>query len=235
MSLSRDHALEDLQSRLSYRFMDLKQLEMALTHRSWVHEKNLGEHYERAEFLGDAVLGLIASEWLYRTHTDLAEGELSRLKSHVVSEPVLAEWASGFDLGAALRLGVGEDRSGGRTKKSLLADAMESVLGAVYLDGGLESVRSILEPLLVQTLGADHNGSLASAAKSELQELIQSQGIALPEYRHVAEEGPDHRKRFHVECWVEDRRVSVGSGATKKEAEQAAAHAALGALSDSDN
>jgi ribonuclease-3 len=222
-----DQELDAFESRLGYRFRDRSQLEMALTHRSWVNEKDTGQNYERVEFLGDAVLGLLTSEWLYERHPGAPEGRLSKMKSYVVSEPVLARWARDLGLGEALRLGVGEDRSGGRSKPSLLADALEAVLGVMYLESGLGSVKSVLEPLLVQTLGADLENADTAGFKSSLQELIQSRGIELPSYRHVAEEGPDHDKRFHVECWVDSQCISEGVGATKKQAEQRAARAAL--------
>lgn len=225
--MSDEDGLHELELRLGYRFDDRKLLRMALTHRSWVHEKGSGRHYERVEFLGDSVLGMAASEWLYRRYAEVPEGRLSKIKSYAVSEPVLAEWARELGLGTYLRLGVGEDRSGGRDKPSLLADAMEAVLGAVYLDGGLEAARSVLVPLLESTPGADVVAVLEGGSKTRLQELIQSRGLELPEYRHVAEEGPDHDKRFHVECWIAGERVSQGSGATKKRAEQRAARAAL--------
>lgn len=205
---------------------------MALTHRSWANEQNRSENYERVEFLGDAVLGLVTSEWLYERFSHAPEGRLSKLKSYGVSEPVLAGWAGDLGLGDELRLGVGEERSGGREKSSLLADAMEAILGAVYLDGGLEAVRSILVPLLESTLDREFSKKTPAGSKSALQELLQGRGMALPDYRHVAEEGPDHDKRFHVECWIDGQRLSEGSGATKKRAEERAARAALEVLSE---
>ena len=205
---------------------------MALTHRSWANEQNRHENYERIEFLGDAVLALVTSEWLYKRFPRASEGRLSKLKSYGVSEPVLAGWASDLGLGEELRLGVGEERSGGREKPSLLADAMEAILGAVYLDGGLEAVRAILVPLLDSTLDREFSEKHPSGSKSALQELLQGRGMGLPDYRHVAEEGPDHDKRFHVECWIDGRRLSEGSGATKKRAEERAARAALEVLSE---
>lgn len=229
--MSNGTALATLESRLGYRFLDRSLLQMALTHRSWVHETGSGRHYERIEFLGDAVLGIVASEWLYRQYPSVPEGRLSKIKSHAVSEPVLAGWARDLGLGEHLRLGVGEDRSGGRDKPSLLADAMEAVLGALYLEGGLEPVRSVLNPLLESALSSDVVAALEGGSKSKLQEWVQSRGLELPEYRHVAEEGPDHDKRFHVECWIAGDRISVGAGATKKRAEQRAARAALRDLS----
>src|SRR5436305_7219174 len=137
-----------LEERLGYRFKRLDLLDLAVTHRSWANERSIPEHYERLEFLGDSVLGLLSAEWLYVRYPELPEGELSKLKAQLVSRPSLARHAEEIGLGAALKIGVGEERSGGRTKASLLADSMEAVIGALYLDGGLEAARKIVEPLL---------------------------------------------------------------------------------------
>jgi len=220
-------SVEEFQTRLGYRFDDPALLEMSLTHRSWANEQGVGEHYERVEFLGDAVLGLLVAHWLYDRYPELAEGDLSKLKSYAVSETMLADWAETLELGSALRLGVGEDRSGGRTKRSLLADAMESVLGAIYLDGGMAAVGAVTESWLESVLTNEPGERPVADAKTTLQELAQSRGEELPIYRHIAEEGPDHRKRFHVECWVGGTCLGVGTGPSKKQAEQSAASAAL--------
>jgi ribonuclease-3 len=224
----RSDPIDAFQRRLGYKFKDPSLLEVSLTHRSFANERELDENYERLEFLGDTVVGLITAEWLYRQHPDLAEGDLSKLKGYVVSEPVLASYAERLGLGEILRLGVGEERSGGRSKRSLLADSVEAVVGAVFLDGGFESAREVFLPLLQKATGAPEID--LHDAKTELQELVQGEGWPLPEYRHILEEGPDHRKRFHVECWVEGRRAGNGEGGTKKEAEQRAARAAVTAL-----
>lgn len=229
-AMSRDDSIVDLQHRLGYEFKQPVLLTMALTHRSWANEQGLDEHYERVEFLGDAVLDLLVAHWLYSENPAMAEGELSKLKSHIVSEPVLARWARDLDLGRALRLGIGEDRSGGRKKSSLLADAVEAVLGAIYLDGGLESVREVIDRWLATRPLAAIDDPAVSDAKTTLQELAQSQGLGLPVYQHVSEEGPDHEKRFFVECWLGGERIGIGTGATKKQAEQSAARAALKTL-----
>lgn len=226
----RHDSIAELEGRLTYRFEDPDLLKMALTHRSWANEKGEVCHYERAEFLGDAVLDLVVAHWLYERHPDLAEGELSKLKSYLVSETVLAQWARDLDLGSGLRLGVGEERSGGREKPSLLADVMEAVLGAIFLDGGLEAVRQVVGRWLVSDMTDGLDRVPESDAKTTLQELAQSQGLELPVYLHVGEEGPDHDKRFFVECWLGGERISRGSGASKKRAEQNAARAALATM-----
>jgi len=161
--------MAELQCRLGYTFVDGTLLTMALTHRSWANEQGLEKHYERAEFLGDAVLDLLVAHWLYTQHPGMAEGDLSKLKSHLVSEPVLAEWARDLDLGQTLRLGIGEDRSGGREKPSLLADVVEAVLGAIYLDGGLQAVRQVTDRWLAAGPVAAAEDLLVADAKTTLQ------------------------------------------------------------------
>lgn len=219
-----------LEERLRYRFQDPRLLEEALTHTSWANEQGVKGDYERLEFLGDAVLGAVTASWLYDSRPGLDEGELSKLKSYVVSESALAEHAEHLGLGNYLRLGVGESRSGGREKPSLLADAMEAVIGAVYQDGGLDAARGVALELLESALGERAEIPEARDAKTALQEAVQARGGDLPEYRHVAEQGPDHQKSFHVECWVDGRFVGGGEGSTKKSAEQRAAGAALESL-----
>ena len=217
-----DDPFAALERRLGHRFRRRELLERALTHPSWANEEGSEEHYERLEFLGDSVVGLAAAEWLFESHPELAEGRLSELRSLLVNRRALAAQARRFELGDALRLGVGEARSGGGHKASLLADAMEAVLGAIFLDGGLAAVRSVVEPLFAETLAAAPE-ALAGGAKSRLQELAQSRGLELPAYRVVEETGPDHAKRFTVECRLPGGLQSVGEGGSKKRAEERAA------------
>lgn len=190
------------------------------------------EHYERLEFLGDAVLGLITADWLYRAHPDLPEGELSRMKAQLVSRGTLAEYAAALELGPELRLGVGEERSGGRAKASLLADSLEAIFGAIYLDGGMAAARKAIVPMLVPHLAAEEGRSqlLGADAKTQLQELAQGRGWQLPEYRHIGASGPDHSKVFTVECWLSGRLAGSGEGSSKKLAEQRAAADTLASL-----
>ncbi len=219
----------ELERALGYRFRDPDLLQRALTHRSYANERGLERQNERLEFLGDAVLGLVAGEWLFRAHPELPEGDLSKLKAYLVSAPALAGFSSQLGIGKALRIGVGEERSGGRTKRSLLADATEALFGAIYLDGGLETVRSVIEPLL-EGLLSGRSRVLEADAKTRLQEEVQSRGWELPDYRLVAETGPDHDKRFTVECRVREKAAGRGEGRSKKVAEQRAAAEALEAL-----
>jgi ribonuclease-3 len=225
-------AATPFEERLGYRFRKVELLELALTHRSWANEQGRSEHYERIEFLGDAVLGLVAAEWLYERHPDLPEGDLSKRKAHLVSKTALSPWAVRLGLGEVLRLGVGEERSGGRAKASLLADSLEAVFGAVYLDGGLERARTVIRAMLQGVTGegeASPSSSLAAGdPKTRLQELAQARGWRLPEYRLVAATGPDHDKIFAVECHLVEAELSgEGEGPSKKVAEQRAASALL--------
>ena len=215
-----------IEEALGYEFADPELLRVALTHRSYSNERGEKDNYERLEFLGDAVLGLVASRWLYDRDPEEPEGRLAKRKSFLVSAPVLAKFGESIGLGPELRLGVGEARSGGHAKASILADAVEALFGAVYLDGGLEAARGIIEPVL--EVGLEERSSMSHAdPKTLLQELVQGRGWDLPRYRVVAEAGPDHRKRFTVECSVEERVLGAAEGGSKKLAEQAAAARAL--------
>ena len=216
----------ELERALGYGFRDPDLLTLALTHRSFANENSLPDHNERLEFLGDAVLGTVAAEWLFREHPELPEGDLSKRKSYLVSAPVLAGLADDLGIGRALRLGVGEERSGGREKPSLLADSAEAVLGAIYLDGGLEPVRKLVTRLLEQVV-EERPRLHENDSKTRLQEELQGRGLPLPEYHLVAEMGPDHEKRFVVECRVCRRVEGRGEGRSKKVAEQSAAQEAL--------
>lgn len=206
-------------------------LEQALTHSSFANERGLEQDNERLEFLGDSVLGLVVADRLFRGDPSAPEGVLSRTRSHVVSAEALARRARELDLGPALRLGHGEDQSGGREKPSLLADALEAVIGAVFVDGGLRAARELVEPW-IEAEAAETMDALD--AKSDLQESLQSQGLEPPFYRHVGRDGPDHDPVFHVECWIGDRAVAAASGHSKKEAERRAAARALAAMERAD-
>jgi ribonuclease-3 len=218
--------------RLGYRFKRIDLLELALTHRSWANEKGLPEHYERLEFLGDAVLGMIAADWLFQSHPELPEGELSKLKAQLVSGTSLARHAEKLRLGEELRLGVGEERSGGRGKASLLADSLEAIFGAIYLDSGLDASRAVVLPM-IEEAAAEKAALQARDAKTQLQEIAQALGWDLPEYRLVDSSGPDHSKVFLVECWLDGECAGRGEGSSKKLAEQRSAAEALARMPQS--
>ena len=221
-------AIETLERVLGHRFTRRELLLQALTHRSYSNERGLDGNYERLEFLGDSVFGLITARWLYDRQPELPEGELAKLKSHLVSAQVLGAHAQAIELGQVIRLGIGEDRSGGRRKTSILADAMEAIFGAAYLDGGLPAARKVIEPIVMaayEKFEASH-----SDAKTRLQELAQGQRLGLPEYVLVEATGPDHDKNFSIECRIGGDLFGRGEGKSKKTAEQMAARAALARL-----
>lgn len=224
--------LSPLEERLGHRFQRPELLELAVTHRSWANERGIPEHYERLEFLGDAVLGLVTAEWLYAEHPHLPEGELSKLKAQLVSRAQLAREAGGLKLGEALRIGVGEERSGGREKASLLADSLEAVFGALYLDGGYPAARKVIVSMLLSALDPKTTEIRTVDAKTRLQETCQALGWALPDYQVVESSGPDHSKVFVVECLLANGQLARGEGTSKKVAEQRAAAEALAALEE---
>jgi len=238
--------LAALQSALGHTFKRPEMLQRALTHSSHAHEEskasgeNAGEHLdnEQFEFLGDAVLGLVTSQLLFEKFPTFHEGQLSKLKAHLVSAEHLVSVATRLGLGQYLRLGRGEERSGGRMKGTLLSDAMEAVIAAMYLDAGFEKTRDfIIQHILLselQTIAGDGENEFSLADyKSALQELLQSSGRQQPVYATVKEEGPDHRKTFTVEARIfiqgqsKPEYVARAEGGTKKKAEQLAAKQAL--------
>ena len=215
-------ALEALQGRLGYRFRDRGLLRLALAHRSWCAEAPGEASNERLEFLGDAVLGLVVTRHIFLTYPELAEGELAKLRAAVVNAEVLAEVAAELDLGSVILLGRGEDASGGREKPSILADATEAVLGAVYLDGDWPSADTLIRRLLATRIEAAATGPGGQDYKTRLQEVLAQRGLGLPAYV-VSESGPDHAKQFRATVLVAGSPAGAGEGRSKKQAEQAAA------------
>jgi ribonuclease-3 len=220
---------DELCRHLDHRFRDPGLLDLSLRHRSWCAENGAVESNERLEFLGDAVLGLIVTDHLFRTAPDTSEGVLARHRSELVSAAALAEVARSVQLGAALALGKGEESTGGRDKTSILADGMEAVIGGVYLDGGLDAARRLVLRLLDRRIAEVVRGSLASDHKSRLQELAARRFGHLPRYV-LAEDGPEHEKRFWARVELGGVEWGRGEGRTKKEAEQAAARLAFDRL-----
>ena len=222
--------LDDLQRRLGYRFRRESLLVEALTHTSYLNEaQRAGEAgNERLEFLGDAVLNLVVSEYLITAFPDATEGELSKLRARVVSEETLCRVARRSALGDALRLGRGEEVTQGRDKPSILADALEAVLAGVYLDGGLAAAAACVQSTFKEELTSLDRSLIAKTDfKTDLQEVCQREFEALPTYRTIRETGPDHEKRFEVEVLICGDRHGIGVGRSKKEAEQKAARQAL--------
>ncbi|MEO7794037.1 MAG: ribonuclease III [Thermoanaerobaculia bacterium] len=225
----RSELLTALEARFGHTFRNRELLDDALTHRSWANEAGGAAHYERIEFLGDAVLGLVTADWLFELHARRPEGELSLHKSMLVSEGPLAAYASKLALGEGLRLGAGEERSGGRLKASLLADVLEALFGAVYLDAGFEAAKQVVR-LYLESASELPMAQRAIDPKTSLQEQVQARGWPLPAYSVVEESGPDHDKVFTVEVHLQEKLAGRGIGRTKKGAEQAAAGGALSML-----
>jgi ribonuclease-3 len=226
-------ALAQIEERLGHRFKDRSLLEMALTHRSHAHERGGAgaTHYERLEFLGDALLGFLVSERLYREDAAAAEGALTRRRQTVVRTSTLARVSRELGLGEAILLGKGEERTGGRGKISLLADAFEAVLAAIYLDAGIRQARSFVTRHLGPILrAANRRDQAGDDFKTLLQEAVQSELQQPPRYRIVSTTGPAHALQFHVEVLVNDRVLGSGTGTSRKQAEQQAAQQALQAL-----
>ena len=230
--------LEDLQQLLQYEFIQPQLLIQALVHRSFVHENPLLEQQdnETLEFLGDAVLSLTISHLLLTRFPDYREGDLSRLRSSIVNERELAGIAQRLQLGTYLKLGKGEELTGGRHKPSLLADSLEALLAAIYLDGGLQSVSDVVERLFHDFLEPDQTEhplrALDKDYKTQLQEIIQGRHKITPEYCLEAEDGPDHDKTFYMSVALDGRILARGSGKSKKEAQQEAARKALEGITE---
>ena len=225
MDQKDDDVLVRVERALGYSFRDKALLEEALTHRTFVNETGGGKDNQRLEFFGDAVLDFLLSDLLLVRFPTSREGELTRIRAALVDEGSLAKIALGLDLGSCLRLGRGEEKGGGREKRSLLADAFEALLAALYLDGGIEVARRVVlvhfEPLL--TSGDELSGR---DFKTGLQERARLERGQLPRYQLKQVSGPDHDRRFTVEIYLGDQLMGEGEGRTKKEAEQAAARVA---------
>lgn len=218
---------EDLEKRLGYSFQNKTLLEHALTHSSYANENrrtSLSSN-ERLEFLGDSILGFVVAEFLFQTFHQWPEGELTRMRADLVCERSLAKAARGLELGRFLKLGHGEEQNGGRERESILADAVEAILAAAYLDGGFSAPAGIIRRLLLRDVQGEKTQNVDF--KTALQELVQRERDQLIQYHLLAETGPDHDKIFSVEVTVNGTAVGTGSGSSKKRAEQAAAKAAI--------
>ncbi|MCF7845892.1 MAG: ribonuclease III [Candidatus Peribacteraceae bacterium] len=220
--------MKDLQQKLAHEFKDISLLELAFVHRSFVNEnREVKESNERLEFLGDAVLELITTEFLFKKFPDKPEGELTALRSALVKGETLAEISSELNFGKHLKLSKGEARSGGAEKPYLLANVFEAVLGAVYLDGGFEKASAIVHKFLLPKLPSIIESNAQVDAKSEFQELAQARLAITPDYKVLSENGPDHDKIFEMGAYVGKDLYGRGKGGSKQEAEQEAAKAAL--------
>ena len=227
----KKYTVELLEERIGYSFRNKELILQALTHSSYANERKINKtgDYERIEFLGDAVLELLSSDFLYRTHPDMPEGVLTKTRASMVCEPSLAFCARDLELGEFIRLGKGEELTGGRSRESIIADVMEAVLGAIYLDGGIGEAKRFVDRFILSDL---EDKQLFSDSKSALQELAQGQMKEEVSYRLLGESGPEHDKVFEVEVLLGDRVAGHGTGRTKKSAEQQAAYEALLGLRD---
>ena len=218
--------LEELQDKIGYRFQNTDLLKQALTHSSFANEQKINKlkDYERLEFLGDAVLELVSSEFLFRENPQMPEGQLTKLRASMVCEPALAYCAKDIDLGSYILLGRGEEYTGGRYRSSITSDVMEAIIGAIFLDGGIENAKKHIYRFILSDL---ENKILFLDSKTILQEEIQKQKDAQLRYELIGESGPDHNKQFTVDAYLNDVLIGSGTGRTKKAAEQQAAYEAL--------
>ncbi|MGI5978053.1 MAG: ribonuclease III [Oscillospiraceae bacterium] len=224
---------EELEKKLGYSFRDRTLLETALSHSSYANENRaLGiESNERLEFLGDSVLGQIVASYLYRTYPKMPEGQMTRLRADLVCETSLYDVAQKLDLGRYIKLGRGEEHTGGRQRESILADAVEAVIAAMYLDGGIEISKQFIDRFLLAGFEAEEVHSVTDY-KTALQERVQRRSGQSLAYELVSESGPDHRKTFTMRVALNGKPIGEGSGRTKKEAEQNAAKSGLEAIGE---
>ncbi|GAB6138434.1 ribonuclease III [Halanaerobaculum tunisiense] len=228
----KQEILADLEEELEIKFTDLELLKRAITHKSYANENrelNI-KNNERLEFLGDSVLDLVISKYIFLNYPEHPEGELAKIRSVVVSSPILANKAEEIELGSYILLGKGEEMTGGRNRDSILADTFEAIVGAIYLDQGLEAAREFILDLLVSKIEIVEQGEYITDYKTLLQEVVQQDSNLIPEYKVVEAKGPDHNKRFTVEVVFDDQILGIGTGFSKKEAEQEAAKKAISKL-----
>ncbi|MBS5399083.1 MAG: ribonuclease III [Lachnospiraceae bacterium] len=218
--------LKELEQKIGYKFRDFSLLERAMMHSSYTNERSLPKYQcnERLEFLGDAVLELVSSEFLFKGSPKMPEGELTKTRASMVCEPSLALCARDIDLGSYLLLGKGEEATGGRMRDSVTSDAMEALIGAVYLDGGFTSAKEFIHRFVLTDL---EDKKLFYDSKTILQEMVQAEKLGTITYRLVKTEGPDHNKSFHTEVLIGNKVSGKGVGRTKKASEQQAAYEAI--------
>lgn len=231
MNTSFPYGLEALEKKIGYKFKSRKYIDVALTHSSYANEikgtENERECNERLEFLGDSVLSLITSKYLYENHPSLPEGEMSKVRASAVCEKSLCVLAKGIDLGSHLYLGHGEEVQNGRGRPSILADAFEALLAAIYLDGGIEPVKSFLLPIISKEIDKTVSSGSDTDYKTVLQQFVQQERGSILEYVTVGESGPAHNKTFTVEVRLNGNVIGRGEGHSKRKAEQNAAKEGL--------
>lgn len=220
------YPLDELVEKIGYQYKDKSLLEQALTHSSYANEQkiNKSKNYERLEFLGDAVLELVSSDFLFSANPDMPEGQLTRTRASMVCEPALAYCARDLELEKYIRLGKGEEMTGGRYRDSIISDVMEAVIGSLYLDGGFKVAHDFIHKFILSDL---EDKILFYDAKTVLQEMVQETKDSTLSYELISEEGPDHNKLFRVEAHINGKALTQGCGRTKKAAEQQAAYEAI--------
>ena len=232
--MQKGFSMQELEKKLNYTFRNSELLQEALNHSSYANEHRSAHLHsnERLEFLGDSVLGFVTAEFLFLRHPEAPEGDLNRIRAALVCEQSLYEVAQRLDLGQYLKLGRGEEAGGGRERTSILADAVEAVFAAVYLDGGIDAARELIHRCLLDVQRESVVEERRRDYKTALQELVQRQADQVLTYRMAGEQGPDHAKTFRAEVLLNGAVIGAGDGHSKKEAEQAAAKAALEALDE---
>ena len=232
--MQKGFSMQELEKKLNYTFRNSELLQEALNHSSYANEHRSAHLHsnERLEFLGDSVLGFVTAEFLFLRHPEAPEGDLTRIRAALVCEQSLYEVAQRLDLGQYLKLGRGEEAGGGRERTSILADAVEAVFAAVYLDGGIDAARELIHRCLLDVQRESVVEERRRDYKTALQELVQRQADQVLTYRMAGEQGPDHAKNFRAEVLLNGAVIGAGDGHSKKEAEQAAAKAALEALDE---
>lgn len=221
------NSLENLQNDIRYTFKDQNILITALTHRSSLNDPNIKESYERLEFLGDAILEMLISSFLFNKYPDKMEGYLTAARSAIVRTETLSQIAKTFNLGSHIRISKGEESTGGRNNPSTLEDVTESLIGAIYIDGGLEAASDFFNRFIVPQADQIVDENKLKDAKSSLQEIVQARGLTTPLYQIIKEMGPDHDKTFKTAVIVDGRQIATGIGKSKQEAEQKAAQKAI--------
>lgn len=226
-----DANVAEIEKRISYNFANKELLKCAITHSSYVNELKINkwENYQRLEFLGDAVLELVSSEFLYEGKSVMSEGKMSKVRASMVCEPALAFCARKFNLGELILLGKGEENGGGRERNSILSDVFEAIIGGVYLDGGLEEARKFIHKFVLDDV---EENQLFVDSKSILQEKIQAQTGSTLCYKLISETGPEHDKNFEVAVYINDECMATAVGHNKKDAEQHAAYQVLKKMQD---
>ncbi|MGO1367887.1 MAG: ribonuclease III [Senegalia sp. (in: firmicutes)] len=229
LSKKRMQKLEEFQKKINYNYNNINLLNKALTHSSYANEFKSKKilYNERLEFLGDSVLGLVVSDYIFNNYKDLPEGELTKVRALSVCEPSLAKRSIKLKVGEYLLLGKGEEATGGRNRISILSDAFEAIIGSIYLDGGMDASREFILDNLLTTIKGAVRGEVLLDYKTELQEIIQKNPNSNIKYNVIKEEGPDHNKKFYVEVLNNEKILGSGEGSSKKEAEQDAAKHAL--------